>query len=224
MVRWNEIWLTTYGEPCAAAMVDSALRQIDILEKHNFSQYKLSLKASDVYTTLEAYRSIASQISNPLHLGVTEAGGLCGGTVKSALGIGTLLLEGIGDTIRVSLAADPVEEVKVGYEILKSLGLRQRGVNFIACPGCSRQHFNVIETVNNLEERLSDLTDPIDVAIIGCYVNGPGESKQASLGVTGGPSGNLLYVDGKAHHKISSDALVDSLEAEIRAQVVAKRQ
>ncbi|MBF0220566.1 MAG: flavodoxin-dependent (E)-4-hydroxy-3-methylbut-2-enyl-diphosphate synthase, partial [Gammaproteobacteria bacterium] len=168
-----------YGEPTPEAMVESALRHIDILDRLNFPDFKVSLKASDIFMTVAAYRLLAGQIEQPLHLGITEAGGLRSGTVKSAIGIGMLLAEGIGDTLRVSLAADPVEEVKVGFDILKSLRLRSRGINFIACPTCSRQKFDVIAVVNALEQRLERVQASLDVAIIGCVVNGPGEAREA---------------------------------------------
>ncbi|HBN57857.1 MAG TPA: 4-hydroxy-3-methylbut-2-en-1-yl diphosphate synthase [Gammaproteobacteria bacterium] len=168
--------------------------------------------------TVFAYKQLASQIDNPLHLGITEAGSFRAGAVKSSIGLGLLLSEGIGDTIRVSLASDPVDEVKVGFDILKSLHLRQKGVNLIACPSCSRQKFDVISVVNELEARLEDIVDPIDVAVIGCVVNGPGEAKAVSVGLTGG-SPNLLYINGKTHSKIENDSLVDELEAQIRSQI-----
>jgi len=208
-----------YGEPTPDALVESAFRHIDILDKYDFQNYKISLKASDVFMTVTAYRTLASQIDQPLHLGITEAGGLRAGTVKSSIGLGLLLSEGIGDTIRISLAADPVEEIKVGYDILKSLSLRQRGINLIACPSCSRQQFNVIKTVNELEMRLEDIKEPIDVAIIGCVVNGPGEAKQVDLGLTGGLNASLLYNDGKKSHKIDNDKLVDSIEKLVREKL-----
>ena len=207
-----------YTEPTPEAMVESAFRHIDILDRLNFDNYKVSLKASEVFMTVFAYRQLASQIDNPLHLGITEAGSFRSGTVKSSVGLGMLLAEGIGDTIRVSLASDPVNEVKVGFDILKSLHLRQKGVNLIACPSCSRQKFDVISVVNELESRLEDITQPIDVAVIGCVVNGPGEAKEVSIGLTGG-SPNLLYVDGKTHSKVENSSLVDELEKQIRAQV-----
>jgi (E)-4-hydroxy-3-methylbut-2-enyl-diphosphate synthase len=214
-----------YGEPTADALVESALRHIDILDRLDFQEYKLSLKASNVFMAVEAYRKISAQIDQPLHLGITEAGALRGGTVKSAIGLGMLLAEGIGDTLRVSLAADPVEEVKVGFEILKSLQLRSRGINFIACPSCSRQNFDVIKTVNSLEQRLEDIRSPLDVAIIGCVVNGPGEAKQVSVGLTGGSPNNLVYVDGKPDHKMTNEELIDGLEKLIREKVsVAEEQ
>tara|TARA_R110002096_G_scaffold116723_4_gene252920 strand:- start:252 stop:1364 length:1113 start_codon:yes stop_codon:yes gene_type:complete len=213
-----------YGEPTPEALVESAMRHIDILDKLNFQDFKLSVKASDVFMAVAAYRQIASQIEQPLHLGITEAGGLRGGTVKSAVGLGLLLMDGIGDTIRVSLAADPVEEVKVGYEILKSLKLRTKGINFIACPSCSRQNFDVISTMNELESRLDDVTTPLDVAVIGCIVNGPGEAKEAEIGLTGGTPNNLVYVGGKPDHKVKNDVLIDHLEKLIREKVALKQE
>lgn len=213
-----------YGEPTPEALVESAMRHIDILDRLDFQDYKLSVKASDVFMAVAAYRQIASQIEQPLHLGITEAGGLRGGTVKSAVGLGLLLMDGIGDTIRVSLAADPVEEVKVGYEILKSLKLRSKGINFIACPSCSRQNFDVIGTMNELEARLDDVTTPLDVAVIGCIVNGPGEAKEAEIGLTGGTPNNLVYVAGKKDHKVKNDGLVDHLEKLIRDKVALKQE
>jgi len=208
-----------YGEPTPEALVESAMRHIDILDRHNFDNYKISLKASDVFMTVSAYRILASQIEQPLHLGITEAGGLRSGAVKSSVGLGLLLSEGIGDTIRVSLAADPVEEIKVGFDILKSLSLRQRGINFIACPSCSRQQFDVIKTVNELESRLEDVRESLDVAIIGCVVNGPGEAKEADIGLTGGAGSSLVYKEGQKDHKVENDQLVDALEKQIRERV-----
>jgi len=205
-----------YGEPTAQALVESALRHVDILDKHDFQDFKVSVKASEVFMAVEAYRLLATQIEQPLHLGITEAGGLRGGTVKSAVGLGMLLMEGIGDTIRVSLAADPVEEVKVGFEILKSLKLRTNGINFIACPSCSRQNFDVIATMNTLEQRLEDVRTPMDVAVIGCVVNGPGEAREADVGLTGATPSNLIYVDGKPDHKVSNQDFLDHLEQVIR--------
>ncbi len=210
--------LHKYREPCAAALVESALRQARLLERLDFHDYKLSLKASDVHTTLEAYRAIAAQTRQPLHLGVTEAGGARSGAVKSAVALGALLMEGIGDTLRVSLAADPVEEVRVAYDLLKSLGLRSFGINFIACPGCARQNFDVIAVTNELERRLEDISAPLDVAIIGCYVNGPGESRGAHVGVTGASPRSLIYVDGKAFRKTNQQDLLEELERQIRAR------
>ena len=207
-----------YGEPTPQALVDSALRHIDILDRLNFPNFKVSLKSSDVIMAVKAYRLLANQIEQPLHLGITEAGGLRSGAVKSAVGLGMLLAEGIGDTIRISLAADPVEEIKVGFDILKSLHLRTRGINLIACPSCSRQQFDVITVVNQLEARLEDISEGLDVAVIGCVVNGPGEAKEVQVAVTGGTP-NLVYMDGKPSHKISNEAMVDELERLIRAKV-----
>ncbi|MCZ6830808.1 MAG: flavodoxin-dependent (E)-4-hydroxy-3-methylbut-2-enyl-diphosphate synthase [Gammaproteobacteria bacterium] len=205
-----------YGEPNAEALVESAMRHIDILDKLDYQEFKLSVKASGVFMAVEAYRLIAAQIEQPLHLGITEAGGLRGGTVKSAVGLGLLLMDGIGDTIRVSLAADPVEEVKVGFEILKSLKLRSNGINFIACPSCSRQNFDVIATMNELERRLEDVRTAMDVAVLGCIVNGPGEAREADVGLTGASPSNLVYLDGKPDHKVSNRDFVDHLERVIR--------
>lgn len=207
-----------YGEPTPEAMVESALRHVEILERLNFRDFKVSVKASSVFMAVEAYRLLAKQIEQPLHLGITEAGGFRSGAVKSSIGLGMLLAEGIGDTIRISLAADPVEEVRVGFDILKSLQLRQKGVNIIACPSCSRQNFDVIKAVNLLEERLDDILEHLDVAVIGCVVNGPGEAKEADLGIAGG-SPNLVYVDGKPSHKVSEEDLVDELERQVRAKI-----
>jgi len=207
-----------YTEPTPEAMVESAFRHIDILDNLNFDNFKISLKASEIFMTVFAYKQLASQIDNPLHLGITEAGSFRAGAVKSSIGLGLLLSEGIGDTIRVSLASDPVDEVKVGFDILKSLHLRKKGVNLIACPSCSRQKFDVISVVNELESRLEDIVDPIDVAVIGCVVNGPGEAKAVSVGLTGG-SPNLLYINGQTHSKIENANLVDELEAQIRSQL-----
>ncbi|WP_455203926.1 flavodoxin-dependent (E)-4-hydroxy-3-methylbut-2-enyl-diphosphate synthase [Kaarinaea lacus] len=211
-----------YGEPTPQALVESAKRHIDILDKLDFQDFKISLKASDVFMTVLAYRELASQIEQPLHLGITEAGGFRSGAVKSAIGLGMLLAEGIGDTIRVSLAADPVEEIKVGFDILKSLHIRSKGVNLIACPSCSRQNFDVISTVNKLEQRLEDIIDPIDVAVIGCVVNGPGEAKEADVGLTGGQP-NLLYVGGKPDHKVEDEQLLDELERVVREQIAMRK-
>lgn len=205
-----------YGEPTAEALVESAMHHVDILDKHDFQDFKVSVKASEVFMAVEAYRLLAKQIEQPLHLGITEAGGLRGGTVKSAVGLGMLLMDGIGDTIRISLAADPVEEVKVGFEILKSLKLRTNGINFIACPSCSRQNFDVIGTMNALEQRLEDIRTPMDVAVIGCIVNGPGEAREADVGLTGASPSNLIYVDGEPDHKINNEEFIDHLEKVIR--------
>ena len=211
-----------YGEPTPDALVESALRHVEILDNLNFHDFKVSVKASDVFMAVAAYRKLATQIEQPLHLGITEAGGLRAGTVKSSVGLGMLLMDGIGDTLRVSLAADPVEEVKVGWDMLKSLKLRSKGINFIACPSCSRQNFDVIATMNALEQRLEDITTPMDVAVIGCVVNGPGEAKEADLGLAGGTPNNLLYVDGEASQKIKKETLIDELEEVIRRKAEDK--
>ena len=212
-----------YGEPTSEALVESALRHIEILDRLDFHDFKISVKASDVFMAVAAYRQLAGQIEQPLHLGITEAGGFRSGAVKSAIGLGMLLAEGIGDTIRVSLAADPVEEVRVGWDILKALHIRSRGVNLIACPSCSRQEFNVIATVNELERRLEDIMEPLDVAVIGCCVNGPGEAKAAQVGLAGG-NPSLLYVNGKPDHKIGNDQLVDEIERVIRDMLQRRRE
>ena len=212
-----------YGEPNADALVESALRHIEILERHNFPDFKVSLKASDVFMTVQAYRKLADQIEQPLHLGITEAGGARAGAVKSSIGLGMLLAEGIGDTIRISLAADPVEEIKVGWDILKSLHLRNRGINLIACPSCSRQQFDVIKTVNALEAQLEDVDEAMDVAVIGCVVNGPGEAREAAIGVAGGRP-NSIYVDGSIQHKAGKDELAERLEALIREKIAARKK
>tara|TARA_B100000945_G_scaffold118968_1_gene94582 strand:- start:1276 stop:2373 length:1098 start_codon:yes stop_codon:yes gene_type:complete len=207
-----------YGEPNSDALVESALRHVDILNNHDFSNFKLSLKASNIQMTVESYRKISDLLDQPLHLGITESGSYRAGSVKSSIGLGMLLSEGIGDTVRVSLASDPVDEVKVGWDILKSLNLRSRGIRIVACPSCSRQNFNVIEVVNELETRFDGIAEDLEVAIIGCYVNGPGESKAADIGLTGGPS-NLLYVDGLPAKKISNEKLVDTIEEQVREQL-----
>ncbi len=212
-----------YGEPTAEALVESAMRHIDILDKLDFQDFKVSLKASEIFMTVAAYRKLAGQIEQPLHLGITEAGGFRSGTVKSAIGLGMLLADGIGDTIRVSLAADPVQEIKVGFDILKSLHLRSKGINLIACPSCSRQNFDVIATVNALEERLEDILEPLDVAVIGCVVNGPGEAREADVGLTGGKP-NLIYLGGKPDHKADNENLVDELEKNIRAELARRKE
>lgn len=213
-----------YGEPTPDALVESAMRHIDILDRLDFQEYKLSLKASNVFMTVAAYRLISAQIDQPLHLGVTEAGVFRSGTVKSSIALGALLMEGIGDTLRISLAADPVEEVKVGFDILKSLQLRKKGVNIIACPSCSRQNFDVIKVVNALEARLEDIKESLDVAVIGCMVNGPGEAKEADLGLTGGTPANLAYLNGEKSHKINNEELLEELEKMAREKVAAMQQ
>ena len=215
--------LRKYSEPTAEAMVESAMRNVDLLDKYNFPDFKVSVKASDIFMAVDAYRDLAKRIEQPLHLGITEAGGLRSGTVKSAVGLGALLMDGIGDTIRISLAADPAEEARVAWDMLRSLRLRSKGINFIACPSCSRQNFDVIKTVNELENRLEDITVPMDVSIIGCIVNGPGEAKESDFGLTGGTPGNLVYLDGKPDHKIEQENLVDQLEKEIRAKAEVKQ-
>ncbi len=212
-----------YGEPTPEALLESAMRHVDILDKLNFDQFKVSVKASDVFLAVGAYRLLAKQIKQPLHLGITEAGGMRAGSVKSAVGLGMLLAEGIGDTIRISLAADPVEEIKVGFDILKSLRIRSRGINFIACPSCSRQEFDVINTVNALEQRLEDIVTPLDVSIIGCVVNGPGEAEVSDIGLTGARNMSGFYEDGvRQRERLANNELVDKLEQKIRAKVAAK--
>jgi (E)-4-hydroxy-3-methylbut-2-enyl-diphosphate synthase len=222
--------LEKYGEPCPDAMVESALNHARILQDHDFHEFKISVKASDPFMTVAAYQQLADAIDCPLHLGVTEAGALRTGTVKSSIGIGSMLWAGIGDTIRVSLAADPVEEIKVGFDILKSLGLRHRGVNIIACPSCARQGFNVIKTVEALEERLAHISTPMSLSIIGCVVNGPGEALMTDLGFTGGGKGaGMVYMAGKPDHKQDNEGMVDHIvslvekkAAEIQAKEAAK--
>ncbi|MGD0142958.1 MAG: flavodoxin-dependent (E)-4-hydroxy-3-methylbut-2-enyl-diphosphate synthase [Rhizomicrobium sp.] len=204
--------LERYGEPCPEAMVESALNHARILEDNDFREFKISVKASDVFLAVAAYQGLADACDYPLHLGVTEAGGLMSGTVKSAIGIGSLLWAGIGDTIRVSLSADPVEEIRAGFDILKSLGLRHRGVNIISCPSCARQGYNVIETVSLLEGRLKHISTPMTLSIIGCVVNGPGEARETDLGFTGGGAGGsagMIYLNGKPAYKLENAKLVD---------------
>ena len=209
-----------YGEPTPEALLESALRHVEILDRLNFDQFKVSVKASDVFLAVEAYRLLAKSIKQPLHLGITEAGGARAGAVKSAIGLGMLFAEGIGDTLRVSLAADPVEEIKVGFDILKSLRIRSRDINFIACPTCSRQEFDVIGTVNALEQRLEDIITPMDVSIIGCVVNGPGEALVSDLGVTGGNKKSGYYLNGERQkERFDNEDIVNQLEAKIRAKV-----
>ncbi|MBZ0122793.1 MAG: flavodoxin-dependent (E)-4-hydroxy-3-methylbut-2-enyl-diphosphate synthase, partial [Roseovarius sp.] len=194
--------LEKYGEPCPAAMVESGMEHMRILQENDFHDFKISVKASDVFMAAAAYTELAARCDAPIHLGITEAGGLMSGTIKSAIGLGNLLWAGIGDTIRVSLSADPVEEVRVGYEILKSLGLRHRGVNIVSCPSCARQGFDVIRTVETLEKRLEHIRTPMSLSIIGCVVNGPGEALMTDVGFTGGGAGSgMVYLAGKASHK-----------------------
>ena len=202
--------LDKYGEPTPEALVDSALAHIQILKEHDFQDYKVSVKASDVFLAVAAYTQLADIDDCPLHIGITEAGSLRAGTVKSSIGLGNLLWSGIGDTIRVSLSADPAEEVRVAYELLKTLGLRRRGVTVISCPSCARQQFDVIKTVQEVEERLQHITDPITVSIIGCIVNGPGEAKETDIGLTGGGKGNhQIYVNGITDHIIRNENVAD---------------
>ena len=204
--------LERYGEPCPDAMVESALSHARILQDHDFHEFKISVKASDVFLTVAAYHALSQAIDCPLHLGVTEAGATRIGTVKSSIGLGSLLWAGIGDTIRVSLAADPVEEVKVGFDILKSLGLRHRGVNIIACPSCARQGFQVIKTVETLEQRLAHISTPMSLSIIGCVVNGPGEALFTDIGFTGGGKGaGMVYLAGKPDHKMDNEQMVEHI-------------
>jgi len=204
--------LDRYGEPCPEAMVESALNHAKILEDNDFREFKISVKASDVFLAVAAYQQLAEVCDYPLHLGITEAGGLMSGTVKSSIGMGMLLWSGIGDTIRVSLSADPVEEIRAGFDILKSLNLRHRGVNIISCPSCARQGFNVIETVSLLEDRLKHIATPMTLSIIGCVVNGPGEARETDLGFTGGGAGGsagMIYLNGKPAYKLENTKLID---------------
>ena len=203
--------LEKYGEPCPEAMLESAQRHIAILEDNDFFEFKISCKASDVFLAVAAYQMLADVCDYPLHLGITEAGGLTTGTVKSSIGMGSLLWAGIGDTIRVSLSAEPVEEIRVGFEILKALGLRHRGVNVISCPSCARQNFQVIPTVARLEERLAHISTPMSLSVIGCVVNGPGEARETDIGLTGGASGHQVYLNGEKHHVMRDGDLVDNL-------------
>jgi (E)-4-hydroxy-3-methylbut-2-enyl-diphosphate synthase len=204
--------LERYGEPCPEAMVESALTHAKILEDNDFFEFKISCKASDVFLAVAAYQQLAEACDYPLHLGITEAGGLMTGTVKSSIGMGSLLWAGIGDTIRVSLSADPVEEVRVGYEILKALGLRRRGVSVVSCPSCARQNFEVIKTVEVLEQRLAHITTPMTLSVIGCVVNGPGEARETDIGLTGGGNNtHQVYIAGVPHHRLKDQSIVDHL-------------
>ena len=204
--------LDKYGEPCPEALVESALNSVKLLEDEGFHEFKISVKASDVFLAVAAYQGLAEACDYPLHIGVTEAGGLRSGTVKSSIGMGMLLWAGIGDTIRVSLSADPVEEIKVGFDLLKSLGLRHRGVNLVSCPSCARQQFDVIETVRVLEQRLAHITTPMTVSVIGCVVNGPGEAVLTDVGFTGGGRGtHQVYIAGQPHHRLKDASIVDHL-------------
>ena len=219
--------LEKYGEPCPEAMVESALDHVRILQDHDYHEYKISVKASDVFLSVAAYQLLAEAVDCPLHIGVTEAGGYTSGTVKSSIGLGSLLWAGIGDTLRVSLSSDPVDEVRVGFEMLKSLGLRHRGVTIISCPSCARQGFDVIKTVQTLEERLAHVSEPITLSIIGCVVNGPGEARETDLGFTGGGAGSgMVYVSGRPDHKMSNEQMVDHLVGlvENHAQIMRDNQ
>ena len=214
--------LEKYGEPCPEALVESALEHARILEDNDFFDFKISVKASDIFLAVAAYHGLAEACDYPLHLGITEAGGLRGGTVKSAIGIGSLLWAGVGDTIRVSLSADPVEEIKAGFEILKSLGLRHRGVRIVSCPSCARQAYPVIKTVELLEERLAHIATPLSLSIIGCVVNGPGEARETDIGLTGGGNGtHMVYLSGVSDHKITDDGLVDHIVELVEARAAA---
>lgn len=216
--------LEKYGEPCPDAMVESALDHARILDDLGFHDYKISVKASDMFLTVAAYQQLAEATDAPLHLGITEAGGLRNGTVKSSIGMGNLLWAGIGDTIRVSLSADPVEEIKVGFDMLKSLGLRSRGVNIIACPSCARQGFDVISTVQTLEERLAHISEPISLSIIGCVVNGPGEAAMTDLGFTGGGAeAGMMYAAGKIDRKVSNKDMIEEIVSAVEAKADAMR-
>lgn len=219
--------LEKYAEPCPEALVESALDHARILQDNDFHEFKISVKASDVFLAVAAYQQLAEVIDCPLHIGITEAGGLRAGTVKSAIGLGNLLWSGIGDTVRVSLSAEPSEEVKVGYEMLKSLGLRRRGVTVISCPSCARQQFNVIETVQIIEDRLQHIDVPISVSIIGCVVNGPGEARETDIGLTGGGRGtHQIYISGMADHRLSNEDLVEHIVelVEDRAKLIKQEQ
>ena len=212
-----------YHEPCPEALLESAMRHVNILKSYDFHNFKVSVKASDVHLAVGAYRLLAKEIEQPIHLGITEAGGFRSGAVKSAVGLGMLLAEGIGDTMRISLAADPVEEVKVGFDILKSLSIRSRGINFIACPSCSRQEFDVVQTMNQLEERLEDVIEPITVSVIGCVVNGPGEALISDLGLAGANKRSGFYINGQRQKKrIDNGSAADQMEAEIREYLANK--
>ena len=216
--------LEKYKEPCPEALVESAQNNIKLLEDNDFFNFKISVKSSDIFLTVKAYKKLSEICDYPLHLGVTEAGGLFTGSIKSSIGIGQLLMEGIGDTIRVSLSSDPIDEIKAGYEILKSLGIRSRGVNIISCPSCARQAFPVIETVKKLEEKLSHIKEPISLSIIGCVVNGPGEAAQTEIGLTGGgQDNNLLYLSGIPHNKVPSSEIIEKVVQLVEEKVKNKK-
>ena len=213
--------LEKYKEPCPEALVESALRNIKILEDQNFFNFKVSVKSSDVFLSIAAYRQLSKVMDYPLHLGITEAGSFVSGSVKSSIGLGTLLLDGIGDTIRISLSDDPVKEIKIGNEILKSLGLRNRGVKIISCPSCARQAFQVIDTVKILEEKLSHIKTPVTLSIIGCVVNGPGEAAMTDVGITGGGKGNnMLYLSGVQSKKVLTNEIIDKVVAEVEKKAL----
>ena len=215
--------LEKYREPCPDALVESAMNNVKLLEDNDFFNFKISVKSSDVFLTVKSYRQLSKVCKYPLHLGVTEAGGLLTGSIKSSIGIGQLLMDGIGDTIRVSLSSDPIDEIKAGYEILKSLSIRARGVNIISCPSCARQAFPVIETVKKLEKKLSHIKEPITLSIIGCVVNGPGEAAQTEIGLTGGgQDNNLLYLSGIPHTKIASTEIVNKVVQLVEDRVKEK--
>ena len=220
----DKVLLEKYKEPCPEALVESAKYNIKLFEDNDFFNFKISVKSSDIFLTVKSYRKLSKICNYPLHLGVTEAGGLLTGSIKSSIGIGQLLMEGIGDTIRVSLSSDPVDEVKAGYEILKSLGIRSRGVNIISCPSCARQAFPVIETVKELEKRLSHIKKPVSLSIIGCVVNGPGEAAQTEVGLTGGgQDNNLLYLSGIPHTKVASSEIIDKVVKLVESKVNEKK-
>jgi len=211
--------LEKYGEPCPEALVESALEHAKLLEDADFHEFKISVKASDVFLAVAAYTELAARTEYPLHLGITEAGGLIGGTVKSSIGLGMLLWSGIGDTIRVSLSADPVEEVKVGYHILKSLGIRARGVKLISCPSCSRQGFDVVKTVEALETRLAHITTPMSLSVLGCVVNGPGEARETDIGLTGGGNGrHMVYLSGVTDHHVADANIIEHIVSLVEAK------
>ncbi|MDC0939972.1 flavodoxin-dependent (E)-4-hydroxy-3-methylbut-2-enyl-diphosphate synthase [Candidatus Pelagibacter sp.] len=213
--------LEKYKEPCPEALVESALRNIKILEDQNFFNFKVSVKSSDVFLSIAAYRQLSKVMDYPLHLGITEAGSFVSGSVKSSIGLGTLLLDGIGDTIRISLSDDPVKEIKIGNEILKSLGLKNRGVKIISCPSCARQAFQVIDTVKILEEKLSHIKTPVTLSIIGCVVNGPGEAAMTDVGITGGGKGNnMLYLSGVQSKKVLTNEIIDKVVAEVEKKAL----
>jgi (E)-4-hydroxy-3-methylbut-2-enyl-diphosphate synthase len=211
--------LEKYGEPCPEALVESAMDHARILEDHDFREYKISVKASDVFLAVAAYSQLAAELDCPMHLGITEAGGLIGGTVKSSVGLGMLLWSGVGDTIRVSLSAEPEEEIKVGYHLLKALGLRNRGVRVISCPSCARQGFDVIRTVEKLEERLQHIRTPLSLSVLGCVVNGPGEARETDIGVTGGGNGkHMVYLSGVTDHHVQDEGMIDHIVRLVEAK------